>query len=336
MASTDARPVPLKNTAYRVYFPIMDADGDLVTGAAGLDSEVSIDGGTFADCTNEATEIATSSGMYFLDLTSAEMNGDAICIIVKTSTNGAKTTPIVLYPAESTDIPVDVTAVLSAIAALNNLSAAQVNAEADAALADYDPPTNSELVTALASADDATLAAIAALSIPTAADVWDNPTRTLTSGGGSGGATAEEIWEYENRTLTQTAAQVASAVSGSDLTITRAVTFSATLTGLTIPVDRDSLYFTVKRSLGSADTEAIVQIEETDGLLRINKAAATANQGSLVVDDDTVTITIADDATVLLLPYREYQYDIKAIADGISTVLTQGTVTVVSTPTATV
>lgn len=44
----------------------------------------------------------------------------------------------------------------------------------------------------------------------------------------------------------------------------------------------------------------------------------------------------ADDATVLLLPYRECQYDIKAIVDGVSTVLTQGTVSVVSTPTATV
>lgn len=110
MASTDARPQPLKNTAYRVYFPILNDTGALVTGATGLDSEISKDGGTFADCTNEATEIATSSGMYYLELTSTEMNADAVCIIVKTSSSGAKTTPIVLYPAEATDIPVNVTA----------------------------------------------------------------------------------------------------------------------------------------------------------------------------------------------------------------------------------
>ena len=110
MASTDARPFPIKNTAYRVTFPILDADGDLVTGAASLDSEVSKDGGTFADCTNEATEIATSSGMYYLDLTSTEMNADTVAVIVKTSTSGAKTTPIVLYPVEAGDIDVDVTA----------------------------------------------------------------------------------------------------------------------------------------------------------------------------------------------------------------------------------
>jgi hypothetical protein len=110
MAASDARPVPQKNVAYRVTFPILDADGDLVTGAAGLDSEVSKDGDTFADCTNEATEIATNSGMYFLDLTSTEMNADTVAIIVKTSTSGAKTTAIVLYPEESGDIRVNVTA----------------------------------------------------------------------------------------------------------------------------------------------------------------------------------------------------------------------------------
>jgi hypothetical protein len=71
-------------------------------------------------------------------------------------------------------------ATLAAIAALNNLSAAQVNAEVDTALSDYDPPTraelttdtnsvlsavgdvptNAELTTALAAADDAVLAAL--------------------------------------------------------------------------------------------------------------------------------------------------------------------------------
>lgn len=109
MASTDAKPVPQKNVAYRITFPIFDADGDLVTGATGLDSEVSKDAGTFADCTNEATEIATSSGMYYLDLTSTEMNADTVAIIVKTSSSGAKTTPIVLYPEEAGDIRVNVT-----------------------------------------------------------------------------------------------------------------------------------------------------------------------------------------------------------------------------------
>ena len=98
MAASDASPFPIKNQAFRVTFPLFDNDGDLVTGAASLDSEVSKDGGTFADCTNEATEIATASGIYYLDLTATEMNADTVAVIVKTTTTDAKTTPLVLYP----------------------------------------------------------------------------------------------------------------------------------------------------------------------------------------------------------------------------------------------
>jgi len=122
MASTDARPIPIKNVAYRVTFPILDADGDLVTGAAGLDSEVSKDAGTFTDCANEATEIATASGMYYLDLSSTEMNADCVAIIVKTSTSGAKTVPIVLYPQETGDIKTDVTSFNGDATAASNIA----------------------------------------------------------------------------------------------------------------------------------------------------------------------------------------------------------------------
>jgi hypothetical protein len=74
------------------------------------------------------------------------------------------------------------------VTGFNDLSAAQVNTKADTALSDYDPPTraeltsdvnsvltavgdvptNAELATALAAADDAILTAIGLLSIPTA------------------------------------------------------------------------------------------------------------------------------------------------------------------------
>lgn len=123
MAASDAKPVPVKNAAYRITFPIYDADGDLVTGATGLDSEVSKDGGTFADCTNEATEIATSSGMYYLDLTSTEMNADTVAVIVKTSSSGAKTTVVVLNPQEAGDIKVDVETISDDATAASNAEA---------------------------------------------------------------------------------------------------------------------------------------------------------------------------------------------------------------------
>jgi hypothetical protein len=133
MASSDARPVPQKNVAYRVTFPIFDADGDLVSSAAGLDSEVSKDGGAFSDCTSEATEIG-SSGMYYLDLTNTEMNADTVAIIIQTSTSGAKTTPIVLYPEEAGDIRVNVTQLGSSTQSATDLK--------DFADDGYDPSTD--------------------------------------------------------------------------------------------------------------------------------------------------------------------------------------------------
>lgn len=173
MASTDAHPGPTKNAAYRVTFPIFDADGDLVTGAAGLDSEVSKDAGTFADCTNEATEIATSSGMYYLDLTSTEMNADTVAIIVKTSTTGAKTTPIVLYPAEEGDF--------SAVAgAVWNADATSYQTSGTFGRAIGDPGADSDTIWALANSN--LDAAVSSRLAPTTA----GRTLDVTTGGCAG------------------------------------------------------------------------------------------------------------------------------------------------------
>jgi len=107
MSASDAVPVPRKNVAYRAYFPIHDTAGALITGATALDSEVSIDGAAFVDCTNEATEIG-ASGTYFLDLTDAEMNGDGVVVVVKTSSANAIIPVLTLYPESLGDYRVNV------------------------------------------------------------------------------------------------------------------------------------------------------------------------------------------------------------------------------------
>jgi len=97
-----------KATATRIVFPILDADGDPVPDATDLDSQYSIDGAQFIACTDEAHNIAnpggaTNTGLYYLDLTSGEMNGDKIAVQVKTSSSGAKTTMLVIYTSGQTD-----------------------------------------------------------------------------------------------------------------------------------------------------------------------------------------------------------------------------------------
>lgn len=91
-------PYPIFGLPYTFVFPILDADGDLVTGAASdtPDTELSKDGDTFTDRT-ELVELG-SSGMYYVSLTAAEMTCSIGSLIFKTATAGTKTTPIVFYP----------------------------------------------------------------------------------------------------------------------------------------------------------------------------------------------------------------------------------------------
>jgi hypothetical protein len=91
----NALPYPVYGVAYGLVVPLLDADGDPISPSS-PDSERSLNGDTFADCTNEATEIATSSGIVYLLLTAAEMTADVVAVRIQST--GAKTTVITLYP----------------------------------------------------------------------------------------------------------------------------------------------------------------------------------------------------------------------------------------------
>jgi len=77
---------PLKNSAYKLIFPIFDASGNLLSAAGSLAARVSKDGTAFAVATNAVAEIGTD-GVYALDLTATEMNADQIAVRV---TSGGK------------------------------------------------------------------------------------------------------------------------------------------------------------------------------------------------------------------------------------------------------
>jgi len=120
MASTDAIPVPRKNAAFRFHFAIRKNDGTLVTTWAGQDSEVSKDGGSFADCTNEATEIGTS-GCGYIDLTSTEMNADCVMLKVTVTNTDALTLVFVFYPESEGDYRCDTVQIAGSTTAAGNL-----------------------------------------------------------------------------------------------------------------------------------------------------------------------------------------------------------------------
>jgi hypothetical protein len=79
-----------KNTAFSNFMFLMRDSTDHVSPKTALTvtAQRSIDGGTFANCTNSVTEVA--SGIYKLNLSAADLNGDEITF--KFSGTGADTT----------------------------------------------------------------------------------------------------------------------------------------------------------------------------------------------------------------------------------------------------
>lgn len=213
MAASDARPLPIKNTAFRVTFPILDNTGAPVTGAAGLDSEVSKDGGAFADCTNEATEIGTS-GIYYLDLTSTEMNADTVAVQVKTSTTDAKPSVLIFYPQELGDIKVDTESnagtAITAAAGIQEVKVASVAANAINASAIADNAIDAGAI----AADAITAAKIAdgAIDAATFAAGAINAAAIATDAIDADALAADAVTEIQSGLSTLTAAGVRTAV----------------------------------------------------------------------------------------------------------------------------
>jgi hypothetical protein len=166
-------------------------------------------------------------------------------------------------------------------------------------------------------ADPTTILAFAAIN-PEEGEYTDQKSSTIES----------DVWGYASRTLTQTAASVTATVSGSTITITTATSLAATLTGLGNISARTKLYFTVKADKTSADTDALIKIEETAGLQIINGATATtAANGDITVNNavtGSITIVLAAAETANLARKFGLYYDVKMVTASAVTVLTSG------------
>ncbi len=178
-----------------------------------------------------------------------------------------------------------------------------------------------------------TLTSFGTLVADTTTAVWAAGTRTLTSFGTLVADTAAAVWAYGSRTLTQliTAVTPPPVITGDTITIHRGDTTTLNITGLGNITGRSKLWFTVKARDSDADTAAIIEIEETLGLVWLNGAAGTAIQGSLLVTNATtgaVTITLAAAATAALIANQNYRYDMQSLTGTTVLTLTQGTFTV--------
>ena len=129
-----------------------------------------------------------------------------------------------------------------------------------------------------------------------------------------------------------TAGPLPASREGVAIFVRRGDTLILSTTGLGSLVGRTKLWFTVKDDTNAADTLAVIQILETGGLVRLNGAAATAGDGSLVVTDadlGNVTITLAATASAALaVSLVRSTWDIQRLVGTVVTTLATGSFTV--------
>jgi len=120
------------------------------------------------------------------------------------------------------------------------------------------------------------------------------------------------------RSYASAASAIASSLEGGVITILRGDSLSVSITDLGDISTRTSLWFTVKTSRAHTDAQAIIQIEETAGLMYLNAtdASARAANGDITVDDAVagdITITLDEAETDDLVPNERLYYDVQML-----------------------
>src|SRR5262245_9513255 len=95
-ATHAALPYPIRGCRFTVPIPYLDATG-APTDPVTPDTEISQDGGTYADCFEEETTIAGANGSAYLTLTGDELDASLVFLAAKVS-SGPKNTLLVLQP----------------------------------------------------------------------------------------------------------------------------------------------------------------------------------------------------------------------------------------------
>jgi len=316
---------PRKNSEFIIYVSLASrTDGDIFQANPSLSSgdvKTSQNGDALENITTLPVVTPASSKVIKVTLSAAEMNADNVTVVFSDVAGD-----------EWQDMVLSIQTTAQQIDDLSTVTVAQVNEQAASALGVYDAPTSAEMDTA-----HALLATPA--QVATALNNYDSPTKAEMDAGHAAltDVTAAEVWANSSRTLTQAAASVVAAVSGSEITIARGDTLSASLTGLGSLSGYVSIDFTVKLNKDAADSAAIINIRKNqsgsgDGLLVLNGATAgTAGNGSITIDDEDdgdITIALAAAETDDLTPIKKIYYDVQMITATAVSTLTAGYCTI--------
>lgn len=360
-----------------VFGPILDSTGAEYTGAVVADVKIAKNNGTPAALNGSATLTHKEVGYYELVLTTSDISEVGVTTIVLSKTTYLAP-PVVLnvLPANVYDslvggtdqLQVDVTQWLgSAVATPSVAGVPEVDVTHILGTASVGDPgyvgTDHEQIANPMSTQNLSGTTVAGLSAAgltaVAAAVWN----ALTSGLSTVGSVGKLIVDYLDAavssrisvTLSRPGVVPSNELTNGTITANRGDVWTQQITDLGDLTDATGLALVLKESPSDSDDEAAVHVlfvvgdAEASGLITINgEAADTAENGSIVIDDDEdgdITCTIAgvemaklgdDDSTDVLsralpLPVKEYFYDVqKFTADGGPVTIARGKFRVVS------
>ena len=282
MASTDARPVAIKGQPYRTTFPLFASDGSMVLGATLL-SQISIDAAS-AVYGARPVEITANMGLYYLDLTAGEMNGQTIAIIATPSSGGSganvapRPVPIIIYTQGPTSafyaqvMSVDATPLDGIASTVWASPSRSVTTFANIVNAVWATPTRAltdwtGIVNAVWATPSRTLSSFGTLQGDVVNAVWATPTRALSDWAGI----VNTVWATPSRTLSSIDNVKASVVS--------------------------SVWATPTRTLSAGVTVAAGGIDSTSFAASAVDAAAFAQDAAREVADEVLNRDIAGSAS---------------------------------------
>lgn len=221
-----------------------------------------------------------------------------------------------------------------AVASHTTAAKAEIQAEAEDALAAYDPPTKAEMDAGLAGLNDLSAAEVqteaedaletydldhfiqvtAGSEEPTDGSYLDQVMHKAT--GQTFNATTDSL-EAIRDVLSSSDITVVAAVDGDDITVVPYTTWEFTIDGLAALSDAlaNGVFFTVKRRRTHTDAQAILQVQEGVGLKYIDSGAAgDASKATLTVAASEDEITVHVNASVTgLIEMRDLFWDIKKL-----------------------
>ncbi|MCB0256443.1 MAG: hypothetical protein KDI55_22210, partial [Anaerolineae bacterium] len=204
-------------------------------------------------------------------------------------------------------------------ASWNATALAAINAQADTALADYDPPTHAELLSALSGG----------ISVEVDAQTVADAMAVATTDTPAANSVLDRLINIQSTTdqIDLTDINYVSNIQSGTLNMTRGVTFEQEITGVTIPSDWASIVLRCKRKSDTIDGQDQIAIVVTnpsavnDGLTVLGGTAVaspiTKADGSLTIDQpgSSITIMVSDEATDELGITANGIWDVK-ITDG--------------------